>query len=80
MSVRKSISSRTLRREAVEETLAPGESVHVRKQGGKLFELRRVDSGSRDINAELDRLFLEIPAEGGRKQTDLARIIIENRE
>jgi hypothetical protein len=80
MSVKKSISSRTLRREAVEETLAPGESIQIRKNGGKLFELRRTDAGTKNINAELDKLFLEIPIESGRKRTNLARNIIEDRE
>ena len=75
-----SISGRKLRREAVEEQLAPGESVRVVKEGGKEFELRRVDTDAGDINAGLDRLLAEIPPQGARVPTDLARIIIEDRE
>lgn len=76
----KRISGRDLRRGTPEETLAPGESLTVKKRGGKVFELRRVDAGKKSMNASLDRLLAEIPAEGPRVKTDLARIIIEDRE
>ena len=74
------ISGRTLRRGTPEETLAPGESIIVKKQGGKVFELRRIDSGRKSLTTALDQLLSEIPPEGERIRTDLARIIIEDRE
>jgi len=77
---KKTISGRTLRHEAVEDRLSPGESILVQKRGGKVFELRRVDAGAKDINTELDRLLKEMPAEGPRVRTNLAAIIIEDRE
>ena len=80
MADTKTISGRKLRRAAVEEQLAPGESVQVTKEGGKVFELRRIDPGPADINAGLDRLLAEMPPEGPRVRTNLARIIIEDRE
>jgi hypothetical protein len=80
MAFTKTISGRKLRRKAVEEQLAPGESVQVTKEGGKVFELRRIDPGQGDINAGLDRLLAEMPPEGKRVRTDLARIIVEDRE
>lgn len=69
-----------MRQGAPEETLSPGESLLVEKRGGKVFELRRIDSGKRSQMAELDKLLAEIPAEGAPHKTDLARIIIEDRE
>ena len=74
------ISGRELRHGAPEETLAPGQSVLVEKRSGKLFELKRIDAGRRDINARLDQLFLELPAEGPRAKVDLAAVIVEDRE
>jgi hypothetical protein len=81
MADKDAISGRKLRREAVEEQLAPGESIRVVKEGGKTFVLSRTDAGTgEDINAGLDRLIAEMPPEGDRVQTDLARIIVEDRE
>ncbi len=80
MADMKSISARKLRRQAIEEQLAPGESIQVTKEGGKVFELRRVDPGQGDINDGLDRLLEEMPPEGKRVRIDLARIIVEDRE
>jgi hypothetical protein len=76
----KTISGRQLRHGAPEESLSPGESVRVRKRDGKEFELRRVDSGGRDILSDLDQILGEIPTRGSAPATDLARIIIEDRE
>jgi hypothetical protein len=76
----KHITGRDLRRKTPEENLAPGESVTIKKNGGKIFELTRVDTGHKSINAGLDRLLAEIPSEGKRVRTNLARIIIEDRE
>jgi hypothetical protein len=49
-------------------------------RSAEVFELRRVDSGGRDILADLDQILKEIPATGRANATDLARIIIEDRE
>jgi len=76
----KTISGRQLRHGAPEEALSPGEAVRVKKRDGKIFELRRLDSGSRDILAELDRILEEIPTTGPKEPTDLAGIILEDRE
>ena len=74
------ISGRELRHGSPEETLAPGPSVLVEKRSGMVFELKRIDAGPRDINAKLDQLFLELPAEGLRTKVDLAAAIVEDRE
>lgn len=53
----------------------------VKKQNGKLFELRRVeDESQRDLNEEMDRLFQEMPATGAACKLNAAQIIIEERE
>lgn len=76
----KRISGRELRHGAPEENLSPGEAVIVEKRGGKVFELRRVDAGEKDILDGLDRIISEVPSTGPAHKTDLARIIIEDRE
>ncbi len=76
----KKISGRELRHGAPEETLSPGESVLVEKRGGKVFELRRIDAGQKSMNAGLDRLLAEMPPTGPACKTNLASIIIEDRE
>jgi hypothetical protein len=58
----------------------PGESVVVQKQGGKVFELKRVDVQSPSILKALDQLLEDIPNPGDAVRTDLARIITEDRE
>lgn len=77
---RKHITGRELRQGAPEENLLPGESVLVRKRNGKSFELRRVDSGGKNFLEELDRILAAIPMTGPRRRTNLAKIIIEDRE
>jgi hypothetical protein len=74
------ITGRELRRETPKETLAPGESLTVKKSSGKRSELTRVDAGPKSMNAGLDRLLVEMPPEGSRSRTDLSRIIVEDRE
>jgi hypothetical protein len=76
----KTISGRQLHHGAPEEALSPGESIRVKKRDGKVFDLRRVDSGGRDILADLDQILEEIPTRNATRTTDLARIIIEDRE
>lgn len=76
----KRISGRQLRHGSPEETLSPGESLTVHKRSGKVFELRRTDSGGRDINAQMDQLFKDIPPEGPRVKTDLVGALLEERE
>jgi hypothetical protein len=77
---RKHITGRELRQGAPEERLLPGESVLVRKRGGKTFELKRVDSGGKSFLEGLDRILADIPASGPRHRTNLAKIIISDRE
>jgi len=76
----KNITGRQLRHGSPEETLSPGESLTVRKRGGKVFQLTRTDSGRRDINAEIDQLFKDIPPETPRVKTDFVRVLLEDRE
>ena len=76
----KTITGRELRRGTPEERLMPGESVIVRKQGGKVFELKRMDAREKSILKELDRLLKDIPDSGQPARTNLARVIIKGRE
>jgi hypothetical protein len=76
----KHISGRELRHGAPEESLSPGESLQIKKRGGKRFELKRIDVGEKSILAGLDQLLAEMPSSGPAVKTDLARIIIEDRE
>jgi hypothetical protein len=77
---KKHISGRQLRHGSPEESLAPRESLTVNKRGGKVFQLTRTDSGKRDINALMDQLFKDIPPEAPRVETDLVRVLLEERE
>ncbi len=77
---RKHISGRELRHGSPEESLSPGESVQIRKRGGKVFELRRIDAGEKSLLAGLDALLAEMPADGPAMKTDLAAILVEDRE
>jgi hypothetical protein len=77
---KKHISGRQLRHGSPEESLAPGESLTVKKRGGKEFQLTRTDSGKRDINAQMHQLFKDIPPEGPRGKTNLVRVLLEDRE
>lgn len=52
----------------------------IRKHGGKVFELRRVDENPRDMLKSLDELFESTPNPGPRAPTDLARVFVEDRE
>jgi hypothetical protein len=76
----KHITGRQLRHESPEESLSPGESVQVHKRGGKVFELRRIDAGEKNILEGLDKLLLEMPATGPAVRVDLSKIIVEDRE
>jgi hypothetical protein len=69
-----------LRHGAPEEDLSPGESILVEKRGGKMFELRRIDTGAKSMNAGLDKLLAEMPSTGATYSADLARIIVQDRE
>ena len=79
-NARKSITGRELRRGTPEESLVPGESVIVQKQGGKVFEIKRIDVQPQSILKALDQLIEDIPNPGEPVRTNLARIIIEDRE
>jgi hypothetical protein len=76
----KRISGRQLRHGSPEENLSPGQSLLVEKRGGKKFELTRIDSGPVNFNDQMDQIFREIPAEGKRIKTHLARTLLEDRE
>jgi hypothetical protein len=76
----KRITGRQLRHGAPEEGLSPGQSLVIEKRGGKRFELTRVDKGPVNFNEQMDQIFQEIPAEGKRIRTDLARTLLEDRE
>jgi hypothetical protein len=76
----KHISGRQLRHGSPEETLAPGETLTIVKRGGKVFEMTRTDAGKRDINRQLDQLLADLPPEGPRVRTNLARVLLEERE
>jgi hypothetical protein len=58
----------------------PGESGIVQKHGGKFFELKRVDVQPESILKALDQLLEDMPNPGALVRTNLARIIIEDRE
>ena len=76
----KRITGRQLRHGAPEENLSPGQSLVIEKRGGKRFELTRIDSGPVNFNDQMDQIFREIPAEGKRVKTNLARTLLEERE
>ena len=76
----KRITGRELRHGAPEENLSPGQSLVIEKRGGKRFELTRIDSGPVNFNKQMDQIFREIPPEGKRVKTNLARTLLEERE
>ncbi len=80
MNVKRVIGGRELRRSTPEEGLTPGESLVIRKRGGKMFELRRVDAGEKSLVKQLQELLKETPNQGQRVRTNLARVIVEDRE
>lgn len=74
------ITGRELRHGSPEENLSPGESVLVEKRGGKVFELKRVDAGEKDILTGLEQLLIELPLPGMDWKGDLSGIILEDRQ
>ena len=78
--VPKTITGRELRRGTPEERLSPGESLIVKKQGGKVFQLKRVDVQPQSILKALDGLLEDIPNPEEPVRTDLAQSIIKDRE
>jgi hypothetical protein len=76
----KRITGRQLRHGAPEENLSPGQSLVIEKRGGKRFELTRIDTGPVNFNEQMDQIFREIPVEGKRVKTNLARTLLEDRE
>jgi hypothetical protein len=79
-NTQKTITGRELRRSTPEERLMPGESIIVRTQDGKVFELKRVDIRAKSSLKGLDQLLEDILHPGKPARTNLARIIIEDRE
>ena len=76
----KRITGRQLRHGAPEEDLSPGQSLVIEKRGGKRFQLTRIDTGPVNFNDQMDQIFREIPAQGKRIKTNLARTLLEDRE
>jgi hypothetical protein len=76
----KRISGRQLRHGSPEENLSPGQSLLIEKRGGKRFELTRIDKGPVNFNQQMDQIFKEIPADGKRVKTNLARTLLQDRE
>ena len=76
----KKITGRQLRHGTPEENLSPGQSLVIEKRGGKRFQLTRIDAGPANFNEQMDRVFREIPPEGKRVKTNLARTFVEDRE
>jgi hypothetical protein len=76
----KHVTGRQLRHGRPEESLSPAESLTIKKRGGKVFQMTRMNAGTRDINAQMDRLFKDIPPEGPRVKSDLVRVLLEARE
>jgi hypothetical protein len=76
----KAISGRELRRGTPEEKLTPGESILIHKQGGKVFQLRRVDSGEKGFIRQLDELLADTANSNQQVPTDFSRVILEDRE
>ena len=76
----KRISGRQLRHGSPEEHLSPGQSLLIEKRGGKRFELTRIDKGPVNFNKQMDQIFKEIPMEGKRVKTNLARTLMQDRE
>ena len=76
----KRISGRQLRHGAPEENLSPGQSLVIEKRGGKRFALTRIDAGPANFNDQMDQIFRQIPPQGKRVKTNLARLLLEDRE
>lgn len=76
----KRITGRQLRHGAPEENLSRGQSLVIEKRGGKRFRLVRIDTGPVNFNEQMDQVFREIPADGKRIKTNLARTLLEDRE
>ncbi|MHB8523799.1 MAG: hypothetical protein ACYDH9_24010 [Limisphaerales bacterium] len=80
MKARDTVTGRDLRRSNPEERLAPGKKLVVIKKGGKLFEMRRVDQGKRNMLAELNQIIKEIPIARDASSRQLSSIVLEDRE
>ena len=66
-------------RHGIEPRRGPGLiSIEVKQEDR--FELTRIDTGPLNFNQQMDRIFQEIPAEGKRVKTNLARTLLEDRE
>lgn len=76
----KRITGRQLRHGAPEENLSRGQSLVIEKRGGKRFRLARIDTGPVNFNEQMDQIFREIPSDGKRIKTNLARTLLEDRE
>ena len=73
------VTSQDLRRGNPEERLATNKLV-VATKGGKLFEMRSVDQGKRDMLAELSQIIKEIPIARDASSRQLSTVFLEDRE
>lgn len=80
MKSKNTVTSRDLRRGNPEERLAPNEKLGVATRGGKLFEMRRVDQGKRNMLAELNQIIKEIPIVRDASSRRLSSTFLEDRE
>jgi hypothetical protein len=71
MKVVKTITSRDLKRGTLEETLAPGEALRIKKSSGKEFLIVR-ETEAPDLAMLHDEIMREIPLTGRTQKTNLA--------
>jgi hypothetical protein len=72
------ITIRQLKRGGPEGSLQPGESVTIRKSGGKTFELRRLELRPKSRVAAIRSIHKEIPNPGAKgPATDVAKWLRE---
>ena len=76
----KELTAEEFRHGTLEETLGPGESLIIKHQSGKVFELRRIDNEMEAFLNSLDDIFREIPSDPAVDRVDMAKIVIEDRD
>jgi hypothetical protein len=71
---------RRFKRGAPEESLAPGESLELRKGRTKRFRLVRVDQAQPDFLDTVRAVLLAVTAPRTGRRVNLARVLAEERE